>query len=201
VNPQDGRYLSASGQIAARAMGSEVGFAKSVLTAETFHLIPQTHVIFAGNARIGLATGFPRDAAVTNDAGETVIQANVKDLPEPERFFAGGDSTARGFALDTLGRPDTIVNGFPTGGNGLVLFNAELRVPVGSSQVVTFLDTGNVFRNVPDIDMTQLRSSAGMGFRARFRGFPLLRFDWGFKIHAQPGEDHSAWWISFGHAF
>jgi outer membrane protein insertion porin family len=200
VNPQQGRYVSASGQVAARAIGSEVGFAKSVLTAETFHLIPQTHVIFAGNARIGLATGFPRDG-VTNDAGETVIQANVKDLPEPERFFAGGDSTARGFALDTLGRPDTIVNGFPTGGNGLVLFNAELRVPVGSSQIVTFLDTGNVFRNVPDIDMTQLRSSAGMGFRARFKGFPLLRFDWGFKIHPEPGEDHSAWWISFGHAF
>ena len=43
VNPQSGRYLSASGQIAARAIGSEVGFAKAVLTAQTFHVLPRTH--------------------------------------------------------------------------------------------------------------------------------------------------------------
>jgi outer membrane protein insertion porin family len=204
VNPQQGRYLSASGQIAARSIGSEVGFAKSVLTAETFHVIPQSHgVIFAGNARLGLAVGFPRDVTQTISNGETATTVTVttKDLPEPERFFAGGDSTARGFALDTLGRPETIINGFPTGGNGLVLFNAELRVPIGSSQVVTFLDTGNVFLNAEDIDLAQLRSSAGMGFRARFKGFPLLRFDWGFKIHPEFGEDKSAWFISVGHAF
>jgi outer membrane protein assembly complex protein YaeT len=204
VNPQEGQYLSASGQLAARSIGSEVGFAKSVLTAQTFHVIPQTHgVIFAGNARLGLAVGFPRDVTQTFSNGETVTTVTVttKDLPEPERFFAGGDSTARGFALDTLGRPETIVNGFPTGGNGLVLFNAELRVPIGNSQVVTFLDTGNVFLNAEDIDFAQLRSSAGMGFRARFKGFPLLRFDWGFKIHPEFGEDKSAWFISVGHAF
>jgi outer membrane protein insertion porin family len=202
VNPQAGQYFSASGQLAGRAIGSEVGFAKSVFTAQTFHVIPRSRgVIFAGNARLGLAAGFPRDVEITNSAGETVIERNVKNLPEPERFFAGGDSTARGFALDTLGRPDTIINGFPTGGNGLVLFNAELRVPVGNSQVVTFVDTGNVFLDVPDIDLAELRSSAGVGFRARFKSFPLLRFDYGFKIHPQPGEDRGEWFISFGHAF
>jgi outer membrane protein insertion porin family len=202
VNPQAGQYVSASGQLAGRSIGSEVGFAKSVCTAQTFHVIPATHgVIFAGNVRVGLAAGFPRDVEVVAGNGETTVERDVKNLPEPERFFAGGDSTARGFALDTLGRPETITNGFPTGGNGLVLFNAELRVPVGNSQVVTFLDTGNVFLNVPDIDLAELRSSAGVGFRARFKGFPLLRFDLGFKIHPQPGEDRSEWFISFGHAF
>jgi outer membrane protein assembly factor BamA len=202
VNPQAGQYYSASGQVAARAIGSEVGFAKSVFTAQTFRVIPASHgVIFAGNARLGLATGFPRDVEITNSAGETIVEAGVKNLPEPERFFAGGDSTARGFALDTMGRPETIINGFPTGGNGLVLFNTELRIPVGTSQVVTFLDTGNVFLNVADIDLGQLRSSAGVGFRARFKSFPLLRFDLGFKIHPEPGEDRNAWFISFGHAF
>jgi outer membrane protein insertion porin family len=202
VNPQAGQYVSASGQLAARAIGSQVGFAKSVFTAQTFHVIAGSHgVIFAGNARLGLAAGFPRDVEVTGPNGEVVVERNVKNLPEPERFFAGGDSTARGFALDTLGRPETIINGFPTGGNGLVLFNAELRVPVGNSQVVTFLDTGNVFLNVPDIDLAELRSSAGVGFRARFKSFPLLRFDLGFKVHPEAGEERSAWFISFGHAF
>ena len=202
VNPQAGYYLSASGQLAGRAIGSQVGFAKSVLTAQTFHVVPRSHgVIFAGNARVGLAAGFPRDVETVNEAGEMVVERDVKNLPEPERFFAGGDSTARGFALDTLGRPDTIINGFPTGGNGLVLFNAELRAPLGNSQVVGFLDTGNVFLNVPDIDLAELRSSAGVGYRARFKSFPMIRFDLGFKIHPNPGEDRSAWFISFGHAF
>jgi outer membrane protein insertion porin family len=202
VNPQAGQYLSASGQLAGRAIGSEVGFAKTVLTAQTFHVVPRTHgVIFAGNVRLGLAAGFPRDVERRDSEGQIVIERNVKNLPEPERFFAGGDSTARGFALDTLGRPETIINGFPTGGNGLVLFNAELRAPVGSSQIVGFLDTGNVFLNVPDIDLAELRSSAGVGYRARFKGFPLLRFDLGFKIHPNPGEDRSAWFLGFGHAF
>jgi hypothetical protein len=35
-------------------------------------------------------------------------------LPEAERF-AGGDTTVRGFALDTLGTPATISEGFPIG--------------------------------------------------------------------------------------
>jgi outer membrane protein assembly factor BamA len=202
VNPQAGHYLSASGQLAGRAIGSEVGFAKSVLTAQTFHVLPQSHgVIFAGNVRVGLATGFPRDVSIVTETGQISVERNVKNLPEPERFFAGGDSTARGFALDTLGRPDTIIQGFPTGGNGLVLFNAELRAPVGNSQVVGFLDTGNVFLNASDIDLGELRSSAGVGFRARFKSFPLIRFDVGFKIHPNPGEDRSAWFISFGQAF
>jgi outer membrane protein insertion porin family len=202
VNPRGGQYLSASGQLAGRAIGSEVGFVKSVLTAQTFHVLPQTHgVIFAGNMRLGLAAGFPRDVSTVSDTGEMIVERNVKNLPEPERFFAGGDSTARGFALDTLGRPNTIIQGFPTGGNGLVLFNAELRAPVGNSQVVGFLDTGNVFLNASDIDLGELRSSAGVGFRARFKSFPLIRFDLGFKIHPNPGEDRSAWFISFGQAF
>ena len=38
-----------------------------------------------------------------------------RDLPASERFFAGGDTTIRGFALDTVGAPETISpTGFPT---------------------------------------------------------------------------------------
>ena len=39
--------------------------------------------------RLGAAAGFP------NDSGS-------RDLPASERFFAGGDTTVRGFALDRL---------------------------------------------------------------------------------------------------
>jgi outer membrane protein assembly factor BamA len=52
-------------------------------------------------------------------------------IPASERFFAGGDTTVRGFALDQLGIPLVTLDekGFPTGGGGLMILNAELREP------------------------------------------------------------------------
>ena len=57
-----GHLLSADGQIAARAIGSEVGFVKSRFTAQMFRVLPKAHgTVFAGSARLGLASGFPRE--------------------------------------------------------------------------------------------------------------------------------------------
>ena len=137
--------------------------------------------------------------------GQPIVDP-VQDLPASERFFAGGDTTVRGFALDTLGTPATIKDGFPIGGNALVIFNAELRVPVrGGLGVVGFLDTGNVFARATDLDLTELRSAIGFGFRYKSPVGPL-RFDIGFKLHREdivPGrrEGLTAVHISFGQAF
>jgi outer membrane translocation and assembly module TamA len=130
-------------------------------------------------------------------------------LPASERFFAGGDTTVRGFALDRLGirhipfQPvDTIDSeGLPIGGNGLMVFNAELRSTVrGESQVVGFVDTGQVFARASDIDFTELRSAVGAGIRYKSPVGPI-RFDLGFKVHRREGEGLTAWFISFGQAF
>jgi outer membrane protein assembly complex protein YaeT len=210
VDPASGGYVSANGQLAARRIGSEVGFVKSFFTAQAFRALPHTNrVVLAGSARLGLAAGFRRDIIMTDADGNPVldrdgrpiVQSVVQDLPEPERFFAGGDTTVRGFALDTLGRPDTLRNGFPIGGNGLVLFNAELRVPLrGGLGVVGFVDTGNVFARAADIDLGALRSAVGFGVRYKSPIGPI-RVDLGFKVNRRPGEGRSAWFISFGQAF
>jgi outer membrane protein insertion porin family len=188
VSPQSGQYFSVNGQLAARAIGSQVGFAKSFLTAQTFRQIRRTRgVVFAGSARLGLATEFASDTPI----------------PEPERFFAGGDTTVRGFALDTLGvRGQTIdANGFPIGGDATAILNGELRVPVrGSLSAVGFLDTGNVFQHVADLDPGQFRTAVGFGVRYRSPIGPI-RVDLGFKVHPQPGESLTAWFITFGQAF
>ena len=78
----------------------------------------------------------------------------VTDLPASERFFAGGDTSVRGYALDRLGTPrDHRRNGFPTGGHAVIILNAELRVPVvGGLGAVGFMDAGNVFNRVSDFD-------------------------------------------------
>jgi outer membrane protein insertion porin family len=198
VDPGAGGYLSANGQIAARKIGSEVGLAKTFLTAQAFHTLPHTNrVVLAGNARVGLATGFPREG-VTDDTGQPT-------LPASERFFAGGD-TMRGFALDQLGAPSTIdKNGFPIGGNALLILNAELRAPVrGGLGVVGFFDTGNVFARSSDFNLGDLRSALGFGLRYKSPIGPI-RLDLGFKLkrHTVAGrrEDLTAFHISLGQAF
>jgi outer membrane protein insertion porin family len=195
LNPRDGHYLSANVQLAARAIGSEVGFAKSYLTAEIFRLLPRTRaIVFGASARLGMAAGFPEAGTAT------------ADLPASERFFAGGDTTVRGFALDQLGSPATIRGGFPIGGNAVVIFMQELRVPVYRGfGVVGFFDTGNVFARTMNIDLGQLRSSVGFGVRYRSPVGPI-RVDLGFKVNRKeivPGtlESPRALHISLGQAF
>ncbi|MFN7984331.1 MAG: POTRA domain-containing protein [Vicinamibacterales bacterium] len=197
VDPTGGQYFSANGQLAGRAIGSEVGFAKSFFTAQAFRTVPRAHnVVVATSARLGAAVGFP------NASGS-------RELPASERFFAGGDTTARGFALDRLGvrhvpasASDTLDDaGFPLGGNALVIFNGELRVPVTSStRVVGFADVGNVFKSMSEIDVREFRPSLGLGFRYKSPVGPL-RFDLGFKVPRRSGESRQEWFITFGEAF
>ncbi len=201
VDSTSGEYLSASGQIAARAIGSEVGFVKGFFTAQAFRSLPHGHgTVFAAQARLGIATGFPRNVVQTA-TGETIVQIGFKALPEPERFFAGGSKTVRGFALDTLGQPDTIKDGYPIGGNAEAIFNVELRSPVRKGlQGVSFVDSGNVFALASDIDLMALRTAVGLGLRYRSPIGPI-RFDMGFKVKPETGERRSAWFITFGQAF
>jgi len=206
VNPRVGHYASANGQLAARSIGSEIGFVKSFFTAQTFRTLPHSSkIVFAGNARLGLATGFLRELVRVDASGQPVVEL-VKDLPASERFFAGGDTTVRGFALDALGSAGTIKDGFPIGGNSLVILNAELRMPVwGAVGAVAFFDAGNVFPHARDIDLTALRGAIGGGVRVNSPVGPI-RFDIGFKLRREeivPGkrEGLTAVHISFGQAF
>jgi outer membrane protein insertion porin family len=202
VDPSRGEYASATGQLAARAIGSEIGFIKSFFTAQAFRVVPGTsRVVFAGNARLGLSTGFPRE--LVDDLGQLIPESETRALPQSERFYAGGDTTIRGFALDRVGTPGKTLNDdlLPIGGNGLVIFNAELRAPVTRALgVVGFVDTGNVFVTVSDITLAELRTAVGGGVRYK-SPFGPIRFDLGFKVDRQPGEGRSAWFVSFGQAF
>ncbi|PYR29134.1 MAG: hypothetical protein DMF92_12565 [Acidobacteria bacterium] len=208
IEPGAGKYFSLNGQLAARSIGSEVGFAKSFFTAQAFRTLPRTNrIVLAGNARLGLATGFPQE---TRDGTPLIEEGQaVRDLPQSERFYAGGDTTVRGFALDTLGirhvpglKSDTIdKDGFPLGGNGLVIFNGELRVPIRRIlTVVGFVDTGNVFKRATDLDLFELRTAVGGGLRYKSPVGPI-RVDLGFKVHRQANEGLTAWFITFGQAF
>ncbi len=202
LGPSTGSLIGLDAEVAGRAIGSEVGFVKTFLQGFRYRRLPGPHgVIFAAGARLGLAAGFAR--AATDSDGTPIV---VDDLPASERFFAGGDTTVRGFSLDRLGTAETLDrNGFPLGGNAVVVLNAELRVPVWRDLgAVTFVDAGNVFARVPDMNVSDLRASAGFGVRYRSPIGPL-RVDVGFKLDTTGplGEEErrTAVHISLGQAF
>ena len=97
-------------------------------------------------------------------------------IPIPERFFAGGISTNRGFPFDQAG-PRDLVTGFPLGGNALLFHQDEIRFPflIPSLGAVLFHDMGNVYRRVQDIsfrvqqrnieDFDYMVHAVGVGFR------------------------------------
>jgi outer membrane protein assembly complex protein YaeT len=201
VDPSSGTFLSGEASVAARNLGGEVGFIKSYVQAHWFRRVPfGRDVVFATRAAVGLADGFPREEVVD---GVPVI---IEDLPASERFFAGGDTTIRGFALDTVGAPNTVSsNGFPIGGNAVLILNAELRVPVWRDLgAAFFVDGGNVFQRVTQFDLSELRGAGGFGVRYRSPIGPV-RLDLGFKMDRRviggTRERPVVLHFSIGHAF
>jgi outer membrane protein assembly factor BamA len=216
VDTAGGTLLIVDGDVAARAIGSEVGFLRSYVQGFAFRQLPTARRVIAAFAvRVGAAHGFARDVPAVDEDGRPVLGPDgtqvietVQDLPASERFFAGGDTSVRGFSLDRLGNAETIgeQTGFPTGGNSVVVLNAELRVNVASAlQVVGFLDAGNVFPRASDLDFMDLRPAAGTGLRYRSPVGPV-RFDLGFNLNPRelvPGtpERRAVFHISLGQAF
>lgn len=214
LDPQRGTVLGVDASIAARAYASEVGFAKTFLQGFVYRRLPGTGIVLAGGARAGFATGFSREVPRLDASGNPLVGPDgqpvvdvVDDLPASERFFAGGDTTVRGFALDRLGTDDTLdQQGFPRGGNGLLILNLELRTPHWKGLgMVGFVDAGNVFRQARDIDVGELRVAGGFGLRYRSPIGPL-RVDLGFKVNPRTlasgsRERGSIVHISLGQAF
>jgi outer membrane translocation and assembly module TamA len=171
-------------------------------------------VVLAGGARLGLGTGFERTVVLTGSTGQPVpgpdggpVTVVVRDLPASKRFFAGGDTTVRGFDMDRLGTPGTFDrDGTPIGGHAAMILNAEARVAVGRAVgVVGFLDAGNVFPIVNDVSLRDLRAAVGFGIRYKSPIGPL-RVDVGFKIgtlrtFGANHENRVALHISIGQAF
>ena len=206
VEPSSGTFVSGEASLASRALGGQVGFVKTYLQGFWFRRVPAlNNAVFATRAAAGLADGFPREAQPTDDNGRPIEgpPVVVEDLPASERFFAGGDTTIRGFALDTVGAPETITRrGFPRGGNAVLILNAELRVPVWKEfGAALFTDGGNVFHRVTAFDFTELRGSLGFGVRYRSPVGPI-RVDLGFKIDRQEfDKSRSVLHFSIGQTF
>ncbi len=110
-------------------------------------------------------------------SGSTWIQTTRFGIAEPlkgtsldraVRFFAGGQSSIRGFDLNSVGPLTYGIEGtlVPAGGGGLFILNEELRIPVwGSLRAAVFADIGQVWPSWGEAD---LEFSIGVGIGVRW---------------------------------
>jgi outer membrane protein assembly factor BamA len=180
TDPRRGLFWSLGTEVALRVLGSDVDYVRTY-------------------GQLFLYTSFgPRLVWVQAYRAGVVPGENPLLLLE-NRFMAGGASTVRGFPESGLG-PRTS-DDFAVGGQAVVVFNQELRLPIWRRLWGgVFYDAGNVFALASDLDLRALRQSAGAGLRLMFP-FGPVRFDWSAVIDPQEGERRSRWLFSIGHAF
>jgi outer membrane protein insertion porin family len=137
-----GTYNTLDAGVSTRYFGSEASFTRFFLQNSSYYPFKRQRWVLARSTIIGI---------------EDPIQGSTL-VPLPERFYAGGGNSHRGFAINQAGPrdPDT---GFPVGGDAMFLNSLELRMPplqlpfVGNNKVspVLFHDMGNVFAQPSDM--------------------------------------------------
>ncbi len=123
-------------------------------------------------------------------------------LPKVERYFAGGDTSIRGYQLDyalteTIRVPGVLgENGVsyvqyrPVGGNLRILQNIDLQFPIAPPLYgAVFLDSGMVGYSPSDISAADFRH--GVGFSPLVIKLPVgdLSLSFAIPLNRHPGDD------------
>jgi translocation and assembly module TamA len=112
----------------------------------------------------------------------SIIGASKHDIPTPERFLIGSDSTLRGYRFESVS-PLGEDGKKPLGGRSLFVYSLELRQRFGENYgIVYFWELGNVYKNsYINIFETRMLQSAGFGFRY-YTPIGPLRLDFAFPL-------------------
>jgi outer membrane protein assembly factor BamA len=155
-----GRYISLQEFLASSAFGSQTDFNRIDASYSTYYQFGKRKYVFARNTRFGIENSWGPNPNVGNQECLGVLlttNASCSPVPLPERLYAGGASSHRGFGINAAG-PRDLQTGFPVGGTAAIVNTFELRLPaptlpyVGDSvNFVIFHDMGNVFQNAVDL--------------------------------------------------
>jgi translocation and assembly module TamA len=132
------------------------------------------------------------------NVGSILNGASVGDIPAPQRFYAGGGGSVRGFGYQAVGPhfPDNT----PEGGLSLFEGSVELRHRLTNKWgLVGFVDAGSVGLR-PNPDLTHLSVGTGIGVRYNL-GFGPIRVDLGTPLTNRRGASPVQVYVSIGQSF
>jgi outer membrane protein assembly complex protein YaeT len=144
-----GTYTSFQDFLSNETFGAQAEFNRLDVSNSSYYGFDKNRFVLARNTRYGQerAYGSPSDSL----------------LPLPERLYAGGPTSHRGFPINAAGPRDP-ETGFPIGGAGALVNSTEVRLPPpvlpffgDTLSFVLFHDMGNVFANAGDAWASALR--------------------------------------------
>jgi outer membrane protein insertion porin family len=142
---------------------------------------------------------------------EKLMKTTSRDLPRTEKFQMGGSRNMRGYAFEAIGPTITAVDEttnqsrvFNSGGLLSVLTTFELEHPLikeAGLKWVLFYDAGNVFEDAGGLNGEYpLRQDYGFGFRW-FSPIGVLRFEFGYPIDPEEGQEGQQFHFDIGQLF
>jgi len=149
LDARRGSYVSFREFLSQQRFGAEAEFNRVDISYSSYNQFGKGRFVLARNTRYGQERAF-------GEKGQELI-------PLPERLYAGGAISLRGFSINAAGPRDP-QTGFPIGGAGALINSTELRLPPpllpwfgDTLSFVLFHDMGNVFRDASEAWPSALR--------------------------------------------
>lgn len=188
-DPRHGWYMAVDLGWSTPWLGGDIDAVRTLYTA-TWASRPVADWTWARTLRLGWAKAL--------DSGP---------LEEQVRFYAGGESSIRGFERNLVGpvavRPDGSLR--PLGGAALAVLNEEIRVPVWSHQnigvvrIAGFVDIGQVWPSWRDASF-DLAVGVGLGLRWASPLGPVW-VDVAWPVAGVQGDDGAKFSLGIGRPF
>jgi len=160
LDAQRGSYTSVQEFFASSKFGSEANFNRTDVTNSTYYTFGKHKYVLARSTRLGFETTFgvnPNIGSASCVGALLETNATCNAVPLPERLYAGGATSHRGFGINDAG-PRDLQTGYPVGGNAVFVNTTELRLPAptlpflgDSVSFVVFHDMGNAFTHISDM--------------------------------------------------
>jgi len=174
IFPQYGDYLFIDLRGASEALLSDTSYAR-------LHM--------KGRYMVGLGKNGRIDTQI--EIGTTWVE-DFDMYPTTLRFFAGGDTSVRGYSYESLGPKNA--NGVSVGGKNVVTGSLEYDHRVSESWVLAgFVDAGNAYND----KLEDAYVGAGVGFRW-LAPFGSLRIDIAYPVSENPEFNDWRFHIGFG---
>lgn len=138
--------------------------------------------------------------AANASVGSILGSGGRSEVPAPQRFYAGGGGSVRGFGYQMAGPVDASDD--PLGGKSLITGGAEVRVKITDTiGIVPFLEAGTVADSTLPGFGDRLFIGAGIGLRY-YTNFGPVRLDVATPLNRRKGVDDLVQvYISLGQAF
>lgn len=150
LNATRGWYFSAQQFFAWSGFGAQADFNRIDVTQSNYFKLNKQNWVLARSTRIGVEDIYGDPSYGT--------------IPLPERLYAGGATSHRGFSINSAG-PRDLETGYPVGGAGAFINSTELRIPpialpyIGNNLgFAIFNDMGNVYDTVGHIWPSLIRA-------------------------------------------